>query len=96
MDLEVVIEGVSDVRLASEIRRRIRQVCKGCARSGHWSVLMSPSETRGQWDLGVRGPLGHHFVSFTEGVDQLPELVAQQLGTIITSDAPPVADAGIV
>jgi hypothetical protein len=79
MDLEVVIEGVSDVRLEKEIKQKIRQVCKDTERAGHWSVMVSPSETRGQWDLGVRGPFGCHFASFTDGVDQLPELVAAQL-----------------
>jgi hypothetical protein len=79
MDLEVVIEGVSDVRVANEIKRKVRQVCKDAERSGQWSVVVSPSETRGQWDLGVRGPFGRHFASFTERVDQLPELVAEQL-----------------
>jgi hypothetical protein len=79
MDVEVVIEGVSDVRLANEIRQKIQQVCKDTERPGQWSVVVSPSETRGQWDLGVRGPFGRHFASFTEGVDQLPKLVAEQL-----------------
>jgi hypothetical protein len=78
-ELEVVIEGVSDVRVANEIKRKVRQVCKSTERSGQWSVMVSPSETRGQWDLGVRGPFGRHFASFTERADQLPELVAEQL-----------------
>lgn len=78
MDLEVVIEGVSDMRLASEIKQKIRQVCRDTARSGQWSVVMSPSETRGEWDLGVRGPSDRHFVSFPEGVE-LSALVAAQL-----------------
>ena len=79
MDLEVVIEGVSDVRVANEIKRKIREVCKDTVRSGQWSVEVFPSETRGQWDLGVRGPFGRHFASSTEHVDQLPEFVAEQL-----------------
>jgi hypothetical protein len=79
MDLEVVIEGVPDVNLASRIKQRIRQVCADTARFGEWSVVMSPSETRGQWDLGVRGPFGRHFASFTERGGGLPELVAVHL-----------------
>jgi hypothetical protein len=79
MDLEVVIEGVTDVRLAKEIRRALRRVCKDAGRSGEWSVLLSPSETRGQWDFGVQGPLGRHFASFTTEADRLPMLVAEQL-----------------
>jgi len=80
VDLEVVIEGVSDVRVANEIKRKIQQVCKDTERSGDWSIMVSPSEMRGQWDLGVRGPFGRHFASFAdpERVDQLPELVAKQ------------------
>jgi hypothetical protein len=79
MDLEVVIEGVSDARLAGEIKQKIQQVCRDTACSGQWSVVMSPSETRGQWDLGVRGPSVRRFASFTERLERLPELVAEHL-----------------
>jgi hypothetical protein len=79
MDVEIVIEGVSDVRLASEIRRKIRRVWRDTARAGEWSIAMYPSETRGQWDLGVRGPSGSCFASFTERLEQLPDLVAERL-----------------
>ena len=86
MDLEVVIEGVADEHLAGQIKRQIGQVCRDTARSGQWSVLMSPSETRGQWDLGVKGPLGRTFGSFPERVDQLPELVAEHLRACLAGD----------
>jgi len=79
MDLEVVIEGVSDPVVADGIARQIRQVCKENQRPGQWSLTVCPSETRGQWDLGVRGPFGRHFASFTDHVDQLPGLVAAHL-----------------
>jgi hypothetical protein len=80
MDLDIVIEGVSDERVVSEIKRKVQQVCKETRRSGAWSIIVSPSETRGRWDLGVRGPFGRHYASFTdpEHVDQLPDLVAQR------------------
>jgi hypothetical protein len=74
-----VIEGVSDIRLAKEIRRALRRVYKDAGRSGEWSVLLSPSETRGQWDLGVQGPSGRHFASFITEANLLPALVAAQL-----------------
>jgi hypothetical protein len=79
MDLEVVIEGVTDVAVESEMKRQIRKVCTDTKRPGEWSLLVSPSETRGQWDLSVRGPFGRHIRSFTERADQLPELVAEEL-----------------
>lgn len=76
MDIDVVIEGVSDVSVARAIKHTLQEVCRRVSRPGAWSVLVAPSETRGQWDLGVRGPFGHHFVSFNAEADQLPGLVA--------------------
>lgn len=79
VDLEVVIEGVADRVVADGITREVRQVCKDNERPGRWSLTVRPSETRGQWDLGVRGPFGQHFSSFTDHVDQLPRFVAATL-----------------
>jgi hypothetical protein len=86
VDLEVIIEGVSDVRVTKEITRKVRQMCKRANCSGQWSVEVSPSETRGQWDLGVRGPFGRHFASLSAGVDQLPKWVAEQLQACLSPD----------
>jgi hypothetical protein len=83
MDLEVVIEGVPDLHLAKEIEHQIRQAFRDNARPGQWRVAMSPSETRGQWDLGVRGPSGFHLAAFPDRSDRLPELVAAQLRTCL-------------
>jgi hypothetical protein len=80
MDLEVVIEGVSDARVAQEIKRRIHEVCREVEHGGEWSVTVSPAETRGHWDLGVRAPFGRRFfASFADGAGRLPDLVAEQL-----------------
>jgi len=79
VELEVVIEGVSDMRVEKQIKRKVREVCKSAKRPGEWRVLLSPSETRGQWDLGIRGPFGEHFASFPENTDRLPDVVAEQL-----------------
>ncbi len=79
MNLEVVVEGVSDVRVAHAIKRTIQQLCLTAARPGEWSVLVCPSETRGHWDLGVRGPFGRRFVSFAERTGPLPEQIAEHL-----------------
>jgi hypothetical protein len=78
MDLEVFIEGVSEPGVVDAITLQVRKAGKANERPGRWSLTVSPSETRGQWDLGVRGPFGQHFASFTEPVDQLPGLVAAQ------------------
>jgi hypothetical protein len=80
MDIEVFVEGVSDVKVTKDIKHRLQQVCKTIYRCGDWSVLVAPSEdARGQWDLGVRGPFGQRVVSFSTDVEQLPVQVAEQL-----------------
>jgi len=76
--MEVVIEGVSDI-VTKQIKRGLRRVCKDSRRPGEWRVLVSPSEIRGEWDVGVRGPFGHHFVSYTTETVHLPALVAEQV-----------------
>ncbi|HMD34837.1 MAG TPA: hypothetical protein VKH42_07710 [Vicinamibacterales bacterium] len=77
MDLEVVIEGITDAHLETQLRQQIQQVYRNAP--GAWRVMVSPSETRGQWDVGVQGPSCRHFASFTDGVDRLPALVAARL-----------------
>jgi hypothetical protein len=76
--MEVVIEGVSDV-VTQQIKHALRRVCKDSGRRGEWRVFVSPSEIRGEWDLGVRGPFGRHFVSFTTEAVHLPALVAEHV-----------------
>jgi hypothetical protein len=79
MDLEVVIEGVTDVRLEKAIKRRIQQVYADGAREGWRSVFIAPSEMRGEWDLTLRSAAGRNFASFVDRDDRLPDLVSTQL-----------------
>jgi hypothetical protein len=79
MDIQVFIEGVSDLRVAKDIRRTLELASRDIRRAGEFSALVAPSETRGQWDFGVRGPSGHYFASFTTEIDRLPALVGDQL-----------------
>ena len=85
MDLEVVIEGVADAQVEKEIKRQVRKVSKTTPRSGEWSLFVAPSETRGEWDLLVKGPFGSHISSFIEQADRLPELVSEQLRTCLSA-----------
>lgn len=85
MDLEVVIEGVADARVEKEIKRQVRKVSENTPRPGEWSVFVAPSETRGEWDLLVKGPFGSHITSFIEQADRLPELVSAQLQTCLSA-----------
>ena len=79
MDLEVFIEGVTDVALEKAIKRRIQEVYAAGSRAGWRSVFIAPSETRGEWDLTLRSAAGRNFASFVDRDDRLPELVGAQL-----------------
>jgi hypothetical protein len=79
MNVEIVIEGVADVRLEQALERRIRTVCREARRDGWSSVLVAPSETRGEWDVAMRTGVGRHFASFVDTNDRLPDLVGAQL-----------------
>jgi hypothetical protein len=79
MDIDVVIEGVPDAVVADVLKEKIRNVCQQVARPGEWSVLVSPSETRGQWDIGLRGPSNNHFASFDGRLDHLSDTIAERL-----------------
>ena len=78
-DIDVEIEGVSDRKVANAIRQRVRRVRQQVARPGEWRITVSPSETRGQWDIGLRTPAGSHFAWFTGAIDTLPDLIEQKL-----------------
>ena len=91
MNFEVVIEGVTDARVEKEIKRQVRKVSKSTPRSGEWSLFVAPSETRGEWDLLVKGPFGSHISSFIEPADRLPALVAEQVQTCLSAGAPGAA-----
>jgi hypothetical protein len=79
MDIELRMEGALDRRVADAIRRRVRVVRKEFAVSGEWHVTVGPSETRGEWDVGVRAPSGWHLNSFAGVVDGLPAFVENRL-----------------
>ena len=85
MDLEVVIEGVTDAQVEKEIRRQVREVSKTLPRPGEWSLFVAPSETRGEWDLLVKGPFGSQISSFIEQADRLPAWVAEQLRVCLSA-----------
>ena len=85
MDLEVVIEGVTDAQVEKEIRRQVREVSKTLPRPGEWSLFVAPSETRGEWDLLVKGPFGRQISFVVEQADRLPAWVAGQLRVCLSA-----------
>lgn len=79
MDLDLFIEGIPDKHVSDAIRDRVRRVHHVAPHGSDWRVTVSPSETRGQWDLGVQVFSTRHFASFVAPADQLPALIEAQL-----------------
>jgi len=88
MDIDLQIDGVFDRTVADAIRERVRRVSRAIARPGEWRITVSPSETRGEWDLGVQAPSRRHFASFTEAIDRLPDLIERKFREILELPSP--------
>ena len=93
MDIDVHIEGISARAVNDAIRERVRRVRQLVAQPGEWRVTVSPSETRGQWDLGVQVSSKRHFASFIAGIDRLPDLIESQLHEFLELPTPDLPTA---
>lgn len=83
MDIDVLIEGVADLAVERAIHKRIRNLGRRIVRAGEWRATVFPSETRGEWDLGLQGPSACHFSSFVVPVDRLPDLIERKLAEFL-------------
>lgn len=79
MDIQLDIEGVSDPAIVKAIRQRVRRIGREVGRGGECRVSVAPSETRGEWNLGIRALHGWHVAWFAEPAERLPELVDRAL-----------------
>ena len=79
MDIELEIEGVPDEAIVDAIRERVRMLRHQIALPGDCRVTIGPSETRGEWDLGILVPSGWQLASFAEPVERLPDVIERRL-----------------
>ena len=79
VDIELVIEGVRDRAIVSAIRKKVLAFGRRLQPSGDCRVRLSPSEVRGEWDLGIRGALRWHLASFAAAAEGLPDVVERTL-----------------
>ena len=84
-DIDVMVEGVSDLRIVRQIEQTVRELAQRASQRGEWSVLVVPSERRGEWDVGVRGPHLHHFASFRADPTDLPHLIDGQFRVVLAA-----------
>jgi hypothetical protein len=60
---------------------------------GAWVVALIASETRGRWDVGIRGPKASHFVSFAALPARIDQVAAAHVRrTLRRLSIPDVSD----
>lgn len=79
MPIELEIEGVPDRAIVAAIRKTVRAVGREIERRDQRRVTISPSEVRGEWDLGIQLPSGWQLISFMAPVERLPDIVGRTL-----------------
>ena len=94
MDIELALEGIPDRAIANAIRKRVRALRGQFAHPGSWRVTIAPSETRGEWDLGVQIRSEWQLHSFTDSLDRLPDVVERKLRELLTLPTPGVSTKG--
>ena len=78
-DLEVLVEGVLDPRLATQIEFAIRTAFVKAQVPGDWVVGVAPADQRGRWDVGLKGRRGRHILTIAATPRDLPELIRHRL-----------------
>ena len=80
VEIELEIEGVADRKVAERIRKMVRLLGPDVDRPGGCRIRIAPSETRGEWDLGILAPPSPwDLASFAAPVERLPDLIEQTL-----------------
>jgi hypothetical protein len=88
--IQVIVEDIADPSLVADVRARILAVFRELnVPPGGWMVALVASETRGRWDVGIRGPKASHFVSFAALPAQIPQVAAAHVRRTLRQLCPP-------
>ena len=88
--IHVVVEDIADPSLVAEVRAQILAVFRELnVPPGAWVVALVASDTRGRWDVGIRGPKGSHFVSFAALPGQIAQVAAAHVRRTLRQLFPP-------
>jgi hypothetical protein len=82
--VRVLIEELPDAAIVAATEAAVEAVFRDAGMPGDWTVALAPSETRGRWDVAVRGPQGTHFFSFSGSARQVPALMTQYLSRCLS------------
>jgi hypothetical protein len=77
--LTIVVEGLDDESIVTEMETAVRESFDDLALPGPWHVVVRPSHVGGRWDFNVRGLDVRHAMSIAVPPRLLPSLIPQRL-----------------
>jgi len=75
----ILVDGINDLSLVSDIEKTIRDSFDELALPGTWQVTLKPSCVGGRWDLHVQGLNIRHTLSISVPSRVLPSLIPRRL-----------------
>lgn len=76
---EIVVQGIDEPTLVTEIEQTIRTVLGEMSLPGSWRVTVKPSPVSGRWDFTVHGLDVRHSLSIAVPPNLLPALIPSRL-----------------
>jgi hypothetical protein len=76
----ILVEGIDDSSLVTDIEQTVRDSFQEMAVPGSWRVIVRPSEVSGGWDFSVHGLDIRHTLSIAVPPNLLPNLIPRGLG----------------
>jgi hypothetical protein len=75
----ILVEGIDDPSLVTEIEQTICDAFLEMALPGAWRVVVRPSHVNGRWDFSVHGLDVRHTLSIAVPPNLLPSLIPRRL-----------------
>jgi hypothetical protein len=75
----ILVEGIDDPSLVTEIEQTIHDSFHEMALPGSWRVIVKPSSVSGRWDFSVHGLDVRHTLSIAVPPNLLPSLIPRRL-----------------
>jgi hypothetical protein len=87
--MEVEVRDVADAATVVAIRQTVHHTFSHLV--GAWYVRLSAVDTRGRWDLRVRGAFGQHVAGFLAAPPLVAEVVERELRSFLRGVVPPLS-----
>jgi hypothetical protein len=89
--VDFLVEDLKDPVLAARTKAAVESVFINLGTAGVWTVALAASDTRGRWDVAVRGSRGTHVFSFAAAASQVPRVMTDYLNRCVQRilSAPP-------